>query len=52
MTHIKTLCKVRVSEVDALEPKLRKLLRRPKYMCRKCLRVCEKKKLLCKPEKL
>ncbi len=52
MSHIKTLCRVREAELDALKPKLRKLLNKPKYMCRKCLRVSKKKGVLCKPEKL
>ncbi len=52
MSKISTLCKVRPSEMEALQPKLRKLLKKPKYMCRKCLRAAKKKGVLCKPEKL
>jgi hypothetical protein len=52
MSEISRLCKIQGAGLDGLNPKLRKLLRNPQYICRKCLRVSKKKKMLCKPEKL
>lgn len=49
----KTLCK-RVKE-DYLKENLKeyiKMVKEPKYICKKCGRVAEKEETLCKPKKM
>jgi len=47
----KTLCKLKKTLHDDW-PEYRKLVGKPKVVCRSCGRLANKKKLVCKPEKL
>lgn len=52
MTKIKTMCKIKPTHLDEIEDEFLKQVSKPKYYCRKCLRVATKKSNLCKPKKL
>jgi len=48
----KTLCDFTKNDLDKFNKELRLLVRKPKYICKKCFRACSEKELLCKPNKL
>ena len=48
----KKLCKWKKGDVEDDFDELRKIVAKPAYVCRKCGRVADKKKWLCKPEAL
>lgn len=49
MAKIKELCKIRAKEFDLYYDDIVKIVRKPKYICSKCLRVAKKESLLCTP---
>lgn len=52
MGKIKTICKSNeLAEADNIEV-FRKIVGKPRFYCKKCLRVAAKKAFLCKPERL
>ena len=48
----KTLCEWRRSEIPADLKTLRKILRKPKFVCSKCARSANDKEYLCQPLRL
>lgn len=48
----KTLCELNKKEIKELEQEIIKLVKVPKFLCEKCVRVSADKKYLCKPHKL
>lgn len=46
------LCKWKKSDVDDRFDALCDIVREPKYICRRCRRVADRKKWLCKPTAL
>ena len=48
----KELCKIQEELIKSDLEAYMKLVNRPKYICKKCGRVANKKKLLCKAVKL
>jgi len=48
----KTLCDWSKKEIDRNSDLLRELTNTPQYFCRKCARVANHSKILCKPRKL
>ncbi|MDA3962619.1 MAG: hypothetical protein PF961_17670 [Planctomycetota bacterium] len=46
------LCDVKKDQREKLWDQLSAMVAEPKFMCRKCLRVCDRPRHLCKPEKL
>ena len=46
------LCKLKKDEIKERLPKLVALVANGQYICRKCVRVANDKKLLCKPIEL
>jgi hypothetical protein len=46
----KTLCDWDKKEIDKRFDQLAKIVQVPKYICRKCARVAQKKDYLCKPQ--
>jgi hypothetical protein len=48
----KSLCDFTKSDLAKYEKKLKKLVKKPKYICKKCLRVSSDKDFLCKPNKI
>jgi lipopolysaccharide biosynthesis regulator YciM len=48
----KTLCKWKKDEFDKRMDALKEIVSKPRYVCRKCGRVADKKKWLCKPDAL
>lgn len=52
MKLTKTLCEIKRNEIKDLEDELILILKTPKYMCKKCLRVASIKDYLCKPKKI
>lgn len=49
---MKTLCKIRPKEYEAMMPQIKSIVSAPKYLCKKCLRVASEKGALCKAIKL
>lgn len=47
-----TLCKLKKADIKNFESALRKQVKKPKYMCEKCVRVSKDKNLLCNPKKI
>ena len=47
-----TLCRLDKKEIEENMTAIVEVVSHPEYICKKCARVCSKKKLLCKPEKL
>jgi len=47
-----TLCDITKSDLDKFEKEIKKIVKKPKYICKKCLRVSSKKEYLCKSSKL
>ena len=52
MKKIRTMCKIKPKNLNELEDEFLRQVSKPKYYCRKCLRVATKKSNLCKPKKL
>ena len=48
----KTLCEFTKNDLDNYENKIKKMIKKPKHMCKKCLRVSSDKNYLCKPSKI
>ena len=48
----KSLCDFTKSDLDKFNKELRLLVKKPKYICKKCFRACSEKEYLCKPTKL
>jgi hypothetical protein len=48
----KTLCDWKKSELEKHPDKLFALVKNPQFYCRKCARVANTSKVLCKPRKL
>jgi len=48
----RSLCKWKSDHIWEDFDQLRKIVRKPKYVCRKCARSASKKKWLCKPTAL
>lgn len=48
----KTICEFTKSDLDKYEKDIRKLVKEPKFICKKCLRVSSKNDFLCKPSKI
>jgi hypothetical protein len=48
----KKLCKWSEKKIESKMSKLKKELRQPEYVCRKCARAAASKDWLCKPERL
>ncbi len=48
----KTFCDFSKKEMEKYDEEIRKLLKEPKYFCKKCLRASSDKNYLCKPEKI
>lgn len=48
----KTLCELSKDDFSKFDKLYRKVVKKPKYFCKKCLRACAEKDLLCKPSKL
>ena len=51
-THIKRMCKVDRKLIDAFPDEFIDAVGKPKYICKKCLRVANDKTYLCDPVKL
>lgn len=49
---VKGLCKWKRAEYREQKKLLRQIVSRPRYVCLRCGRVADKKKLLCEPESL
>lgn len=53
MSDKKTLCDLeKTGQIQADFEAYKDLVRKGRYVCRRCGRVARKKKLLCRPEKL
>jgi hypothetical protein len=48
----KTLCEFNKSDHEKYDKEIRKLVKKPKYICKKCLRAVSEKEYLCKPIKI
>ncbi len=48
----KTLCEWKKGEIRDDFEKLRELVRKPEFICRKCGRAANNKEVLCKPKEL
>jgi hypothetical protein len=48
----KTLCDFSKSDIEKFDKEIRLLVKKPKFICKKCLRASSEKKYLCKPTKL
>ncbi len=48
----KTLCDWSKGDIERRAGKLLKLVREPRYFCRRCARVANTPKVLCKPRRL
>lgn len=48
----KTLCEWKKRDLEKHPEKLLELVRDPRFYCRKCARVANTSKVLCKPRKL
>ena len=48
----KTLCDLSKKEIKEFDKELKKIVKDPKYICEKCVRVSSEKDLLCKPQKI
>ncbi|WP_162919090.1 hypothetical protein [Malaciobacter halophilus] len=44
---MKKLCKIKKVEFDSLHKKIYKEIKKPKFYCKKCLRVAKHAKYLC-----
>ena len=49
---MKNLCKLDSKEIENNLKEISKLVEKPKYICKRCARVSNDKKFLCKPIKL
>jgi len=52
MKITKTLCSLGRDEIKENMAKITEIVSHPKFICRKCARVSQKKKHLCKPVKI
>lgn len=50
MKKIKKLCDIKKSDFDKHKKEIIKLIKTPTHICKKCLRVANSKKHLCKAE--
>ena len=48
----KTLCDFSKSDFEKHPKEFMKVIKNPKYICKKCLRASSDKDLLCKPSKM
>ena len=48
----KTFCDFTKNDIDKFEKNIKKMIKDPKYLCKKCLRVSSDKNYLCKPKKI
>lgn len=49
---MKEICKIKSIELESSFKEVRKIVKKPKYICSKCLRVSKKKEYVCKPLEL
>lgn len=49
---MKELCKINSSYYEENISDILKTIKKPKYICTKCVRAAKKKSHLCKPEKI
>lgn len=52
MKKVKRLCDLRKAPFDSIKDDIIKIVSKPTYICKKCLRVASDKKYLCKGETL
>ena len=52
MSKVETLCDWSKKDIEKKSNELKKILRSPKYYCKKCARAASNKQYLCKPNKL
>jgi hypothetical protein len=52
MAKLKKMCKINEDKLKKLQKEILEEIKRPEYLCKKCLRVAKTQKLLCKPEKM
>ena len=48
----KTFCDFNSNDIKKWEQEILKVVRSPKYICKKCVRVSSTKDLLCKPHRI
>lgn len=48
----KTLCDFNKTDLDKYQKEIKKMIKKPKHLCKKCLRVSFDKNYLCKPSKI
>lgn len=48
----KTLCEFNKTDFEKYDKEIRKLAKKPKYLCKKCFRASSEKEYLCKPTKI
>lgn len=48
----KNLCDLNKKEIKELKKEILKIVKDPKYICEKCVRVSTQKKFLCSPQKI
>ena len=48
----KTLCDFTKHDLDKYGKEIKKMIKKPKHLCKRCLRVSSDKNYLCKPTKI
>ena len=52
MKKIKKLCGIKKADYDSLQKEIFNIVKKPSYICSKCLRVANDKKHLCKGKEI